>query len=133
MKLAHIPYENILAASMWQLEPTDQYERDLKWYLKKRPGELAAVLNNLQRYLNQLNAAPNSKAIMAGYLHPEQSGVIAVDQKGGGGNLQETRLYTFADDENKVLHLITIGNKDTQHDDVQQSSGFVKALKSGNA
>lgn len=118
---------------MWQLEPTDQYERDLKWYLKKRPGELAAVLNNLQRYLNQLNAAPNSKAIMAGYLHPEQSGVIAVDQKGGGGNLQETRLYTFADDENKVLHLITIGNKDTQHDDVQQSSGFVKALKSGNA
>ena len=117
---------------MWELQPTDQYERDLRWYQKKRPRELGAVLNNLQRYLNQLNAAPNAASIMAGYLHPEQNGVVAVDQKGGGGNLQETRLYMFADDQNKVLHLITIGNKDSQHDDVRQSSEYARSLKSSN-
>lgn len=114
---------------MWELEPTDQYERDLKWYQKKRLGELAAVLHNLQRYLRQLNASQNSKAIMAGYLHHEPSGVVAVDQKGGGGNLQETRLYTFADDKSHTLHLITIGNKYTQPEDIQQCSDFVKSLK----
>jgi hypothetical protein len=70
--------------------------------------------------------------LLTSFQNSSQAGVVEVDQKDGGRNLQETRLYTFADDENKVLHLITIGNKDTQHDDVQQSSGFVKALKSGN-
>ncbi len=118
----------------WELQPTDQYERDLRWYQKKRPRELAAVLNNLQRYLNQLNAAPNAASVMAGYLHSEQNGVVAVDQKGGGGNLQETRLYTYAhaEDAGRVLHLITIGNKDSQPGDVLQSSEYVRALRESN-
>lgn len=107
---------------MWELQPTDQYERDLRWYQKKRPRELAAILSNLQRYLNQLNAAPNAASVMAGYLHPKQNGVVAVDQKGGGGNLQETRLYAYAEDVGKVLHLITIGNKGTQPGDVLQKA-----------
>ena len=63
---------------MWQLEPTTQWERDKKWYEKKRPDELAGVLYNLKRYIHQLNAAPNPKAIMAGYIHPEPMGVVAL-------------------------------------------------------
>lgn len=113
---------------MWQLEPTTQWERDKKWYEKKRPTELAAVLHNLKRYMAQLNAAPNPKAVMAGYLHPEPMGVVAVDQRGGGGNLQETRLYLYPDEEQKVLYIITIGNKDEQSADVEFCKAFVKSL-----
>lgn len=113
---------------MWQLEPTTQWERDKKWYEKKRPDELAGVLYNLKRYVVQLNAAPNPKAIMAGYIHPEPMGVVALEQH-GGRNLQETRLYLYPDEAQKVLYIITIGNKDEQPSDVQFCKEFVDELK----
>jgi hypothetical protein len=118
-----------MAPSMWQIEPTTGWEKDQKHYAKKRPNELAAVMRNLQRYIALLNVSKNSKAVQAGYLHPESNGVLAIDQKGGGGNLQETRLYTFADDEKKVVYLIAIGDKDTQHSDVEYSKNFVISLR----
>jgi len=114
---------------MWHIEPTDQYEKDYKHYDKKRPNELAAVLRNLHRYKEMLDAAKNSRCVHAGFLHDEPKGVIAVDQKGFRASIQETRLYTFADDKTKTLHLITIGDKDTQSGDVRISEDFVSDLR----
>jgi hypothetical protein len=115
---------------MWEIEPTDSFERDQKHYRKKHPRELAAVLANLERYLKLLAKAPNSKAVVpAGFLHAEPAGVMAIDQKGGGPGLQETRLYTFADDRTRTLWLITIGNKDEQPDDIQFSRKFVASVR----
>jgi hypothetical protein len=110
---------------MWQIEPTSQWDRDRKYYEKKRPGEFAAVLRNLERYLALLNQAPNAKAVQAGYLHHEPAGVVAIDQKGGGASLQETRLYTFAKEPEQVIYLITIGNKDDQPSDIAFARDFV--------
>jgi hypothetical protein len=111
---------------MWQVEPTTQRERDTKWYQKKHPNELAAILRNLGRYLSHLNCTVNAKAVQAGFLHPEPMGIIAIDQKGGGNSLQETRAYTFADEAHKVLYVITIGNKQEQPSDIELSKDFVR-------
>jgi hypothetical protein len=54
---------------------------------------------------------------------------VAVDQKGGGANLAETRGYMFADEAKKVLYLITIGNKQSQSDDIELSKEFITSLK----
>ncbi len=62
-------------------------------------------------------------------MHTEQAGVLAIDQKGGGANLQETRLYTYADDDTKTVYLIAIGDKDAQHADVEYSKNFVKTMR----
>jgi predicted hotdog family 3-hydroxylacyl-ACP dehydratase len=115
---------------MWALVPSDQFDRDKRFYDKKHPRELAAVLHNAGRYLKLLNASKNSRSVQAGFLHTEQKGVIAVDQKGGGQALQQTRLYTYADDQKKDLHLITIGNKNEQSSDVKLASNFVDDLRS---
>ena len=114
---------------MWMIEPSTQFEKDQKWYDKKKPDELAAVMRNLERFLALLNQSKNSKSVEAGYLHKEPGGVIAIDQKGFRGNLQETRLYTFSIDETQTVHLITIGNKDTQHSDIEYSKNFAKQLQ----
>jgi hypothetical protein len=113
---------------MWGLEPSTQWQKDQKWYEKKRPDELAAVMRNLQRLLALLNCSKNSKMVEGGYLHKEPAGVIAVDQKGFSSNLQETRLYVYAVDDTRTVHLITIGNKDTQHSDIEYSKDFVARL-----
>ena len=113
---------------MWELEPTDLFVKLEAWYGKKRPAELAAVLRNLDRYVDLLNVAPNARTVQAVFLHGEPSGVVAVDQKGGGGNLAETRLYTYADDSTKVLYLILIGDKGSQAKDIQACREFVREL-----
>ena len=115
--------------SMWQIETTSRWEKDHKHYDKKRPDELAAVLNNLRRYLSLLKSAKNSKCVQAGFLHGEPMGVIAIDQKGGGGNLQETRLYVYTEDAKQVVHLLAIGDKDGQHADLEYCKHFVNALR----
>ena len=114
---------------MWNVEPSTQFERDQKWYDKKRPNELAAVLRNLARFLALLQVSKNSKSIEPGYLHKEPGGVIAIDQKGFSGNLEETRLYTFSIDETKIVHLITIGNKQSQNSYIEYSNDFVKQFQ----
>lgn len=64
---------------MWQLWITSDFERAKKHYDKKRPHELAAVLRNLDRLLEQLNTLPRCRAAQAGYLHHEPSGIWAID------------------------------------------------------
>lgn len=34
-------------------------------------------------------------------------------------------MYTYASEAEKTIYLITIGNKKTQHDDIQFSKNFV--------
>jgi hypothetical protein len=109
---------------MWRIQTTTSWEKDHKHYLKKHDSELAAVLRNLQRYLVLLNVSKNSKCVQAGYLHPEPGGVVAIDQKGLGANLQETRMYTFADDQQKIIYLLKISNKDSQHADIEYCRDF---------
>lgn len=113
---------------MWTIEPSLQMDKDKHWYAKKRPDELAAVMRNLQRYLMLLEVSRNSKCVQAGYLHPETMGVMAIDQKGFCGNLQETRLYIYTVDATQTVHLITIGDKDEQHSDIEFCKEFVKSV-----
>ena len=113
---------------MWTIETSTQWERDFKHYEKKHPRELAAVLRNLERYHELLNAAKNARAVQAGFLHPEPLGIVAVDQKGGGSGLQETRLYTFAQDDRQILWIITLGNKQSQAGDIRLAKEFVTHL-----
>jgi hypothetical protein len=121
-----IPTKNNAFFDMWQVESTAQWRKDIRHYEKKHPGELAAVLRNLKRYIGLLDGAPNFVAIQAGFLHSEGNGIVAIDQKGGGGNLQETCLYTYADGAKKVLYLITVGNKNEQPTYVELSKTFVE-------
>ncbi len=116
---------------MWTLAPTDSWNRAYGWYSKKRSNELAAVLRNLNRYVELLNAAKNAQSVAAGFLHFEPGGVVAVDQK-GGKNLQETRAYTFPWQETETLYLLTIGNKKQQPEDVKYCKKWVSEFRASH-
>ena len=114
---------------MWKLEPTDLFERKTQRLEKKNPRELSAVLQNLQRYLNALIEAGRPEIIKFGFIHHEPKGVKAIDQKGGGRNLKQTRLYTYAQISNNTLHLITIGDKGSQKRDLKICRDFVSRIR----
>lgn len=111
---------------MWRVEASPQWTKDEKRYSKKHPREMEAMLNNVDRYMAQIQISKNARCVQAGYLHREPMGVVAVDQKGGGPSLMESRMYTYADEGSKVLYLITIGNKNEQQSDLKFCKVFVQ-------
>jgi hypothetical protein len=114
---------------MWQVSPEDDYCRCHKWYEKKRSRELKAVLTNLDTFLTALQSGAKVQQIKVGFLHPEPCGVLAIDQRGAKGSLAETRLYVFPDDDTETLHLLTIGDKNSQAADIQRCKEFVEGLR----
>lgn len=115
---------------MWRFLVTSHFERAKHRYEKKRPEELAAVLRNLDRLREQLDGLPHCRTAQAGYLHHEPAGLWAIDQKGPSRTkLQETRLYIFSVDETKTLHIITVGNKNSQAADLRCALEYARSLE----
>jgi hypothetical protein len=115
---------------MWSLRIAAEFQRAKKHYDKKRPAELAAVLRNLDRLMEQLNTLPHCRAAQAGFLHHEPAGLWAIDQKGPSRvRLQETRLYVYPSAADTTLHIITLGNKNTQAADLRCALAYVRSLE----
>jgi len=114
---------------VWRTLQTDEYDRRLKRLHKNRPRETMAVLSNLETFLEALNGGISPKPPAFGFLHVEPSDVLAVDQKGGGNKLAQTRLYVYPDAAKKTLYLLTVGDKSTQRDDIETCKRFVAQIK----
>ena len=114
---------------MWKLAATDGYERRHKRYVKDHPRELQAVLDNLDTYVQSLQAGVKPPQIRHGFMHAEPLGVVAIDQKGGGKSLAQTRLYVYPDTETETLHVISLGDKRSQADDIANCRTFVNDLR----
>jgi hypothetical protein len=116
-------------AQKWTLEKTDEVTRRFKRWSKKNKRELAAVLANLDRLLTALNSGANLESIKFGFIHREPNGVIAIDQKGGGAGLSQARLYCYPHKGALVVHLITLGDKNSQkNQDIPFCKKFVLDL-----
>lgn len=114
---------------MWNLEPCEEYERRFKKWPKKHKRELLAMLNNLDVFLKALLGGQKPSAAKFGFIHPEPCGVLAIDQKGAGPGVKETRLYIYPDEAHECVRLITLGDKDSQREDIQTCTRFVEALR----
>ena len=114
---------------MWKLVLTDEYERRHKRYEKDHPRELQAVLDNLDTYFKSLEAGIKPLQIRHGFMHNEPLGVVAIDQKGGGKSLAQTRLYVYPDTEAEILFIITLGDKRSQKNDLETCRSFISNLR----
>ena len=114
---------------MWTVDETDEYGRRFKRYQKDHPRELQAVLDNLNMYFQALLGGVRPLQIRHGFTHAEPQGVVGIDQKGGGKNLAQTRLYVYPDTDTEILYLITLGDKRSQKADLASCRDFVTALR----
>lgn len=113
---------------MYHLEPTEEYVKRQKKWPKKHHRELVAMLHNLDTVQQTLKSGLPPSRLCFGFLHHEPLNIKAVDQKGGGAGLKECRLYFFADESTRILHLVTIGDKSTQSEDISNCKHFVESL-----
>jgi putative component of toxin-antitoxin plasmid stabilization module len=113
---------------MWALQAEAEYEKRVGKWPKKHRREFGAMHDNLDTFLKALQRGAKLEQIRFGFLHPEPRGVLAIDQKGGGAGLKETRLYTYPNKTAQLVHVITIGDKSTQEADIKYSCEFVDNL-----
>lgn len=124
----------------WVIEATDQFTRDLKKLSKNQAGEHLAVMRNLQIYFDSHGNSPKPSLIQHGFLHIEPTGIRAIDQTGGAlpdgtkrQKMKETRLYTYSDLQSKKLHLLCIGDKQSQPKDIQFSKKQVEEIRKASS
>jgi hypothetical protein len=99
---------------------------------KNHPNELKAVFENLSKYVSTLEKGVKPVLIQMGCIHPEKKGAISIDQRGQKGRLMQTRLYLFADETTQTLHLITLGDKRTQSEDIKECNEYIEKLRKEN-
>lgn len=114
---------------MWSVNPLDSYDSRRRKWPKKYKRELVAMHDNLDTFLEALNRGQRPADAKFGFIHPEPHGVLAIDQKGGGPHVKESRLYIYAEPETDTVHLITLGDKNSQSEDLEQCKEFMKELR----
>jgi hypothetical protein len=115
----------------WQIEQSEMFKSRFRKFQKNRPNEAEAVFDNLDTYFRTLQSVGNPLQVKAGFIHDESDGIKAIDQRGGGKNLTQTRLYIYPEVERQILHIISIGTKTDQKSDVNECRDYIKPLKSG--
>ncbi len=119
---------------MWGIEKATGYDNKFKKYSRKHEAEASAALNNLQVYVDVLNDTNNLQlANKLSFVHSEPEGIVAIDERGveseKKGKLKATRLYVYAAVINQTVHLLGIGDKDSQNQDLKNYSKVAKRLK----
>ena len=119
---------------MWSMELHDGVEKRHKQFEKKWLHELTNVMRNLQELVVALDNGVRPEQLKGlRFVRSEPAGVLAIDQSGPGkgAKLVPLRLYVYPDETDQVLHIIGLGDKTTQKDDIKQSTEFVKGLLRG--
>jgi len=114
---------------MWRILKTGEFERRYKRYDKKKRQQLLAVTNNLARFVTLLNAGRKPKPLAYGFLRDEGLGILRISEAGSAARVAATRLYVYPDAEREDLYLLTIGDKNSQSDDIESCKRFVKKLR----
>lgn len=116
---------------MWTIEYNEAGKKDFRKYEQKHRCEFAACFRNLERLRTQfLDKGKVFGGIDVGYLHNEKHGMYAIGQT-GVAHAKETRLYIYPDSIRKVIHVLLIGDKDSQANDIERAHELAKDIING--
>ena len=77
--------------------------------IRKNLERTVDIVNMLDKSIHQINFGP---------LRCEFGNVFRVSEQGTGAGLTPVRLYFFFNKEEKILHLLCLGTKTRQRDDL---------------
>lgn len=91
---------------------------------------IANVLANFEAYLRvlELGTHPEQAKRLFPFIHDEKSGLVAIDQRPPKGGFQ-IRLYVFPHIPTRTVHVVAIGDKSTQENDIRFCHRYVKEIE----
>lgn len=94
-------------------------------FVKKHAAEYASCMRNLDRLLALLNTGIPFRADLFGFLRSEGGNLYRIGQSGLVGAM-ETRLYVYIRIANKNIFVITVGDKNSQPDDINRAKAIIQ-------
>lgn len=99
-----------------------------KDYNKKHPQEFAACIDNLGQVVELLGRFGGVKGFQVGFFRSEKQGVYRIGQT-AVKHAKETRLYIYLDEVGRRIYLLTIGDKDSQVDDIRRCQEIARSIR----
>lgn len=104
----------------WNISISGDVEPEICAYGKIHPREVASVMVNLDRVMQQLGQGKRIGGFQFGFFRPEGNGVYRIGQT-GVKNAKETRLCICPDETTHVVRVLAIGDKDSQQRDIRRA------------
>lgn len=114
----------------WTLLKSDGYPEKRQSKLARGHETLVAnVLANLAAYFKalELGTHPEQAKRAFPFVHDEKRGLVAIDQRPPKGGFQ-IRLYVYPQTDAGTLHVIAIGDKSSQEDDIRFCHRYIKEI-----
>lgn len=111
----------------WGIDNTLAEKGTIKRYQKRHPDEVASCYANLLLVLDRLNFGIPFAKVEYGFLRPEGGNVFRIGQT-GLRHARETRLYIYVKVVETTIFVLTVGDKDSQQDDINRCKRATKNL-----
>lgn len=120
-------------AMAWTDYTCDEFSERFKAFFKKNKLEAQGALANLNFFLEQLQDGrmPEQLKHELSFVHSEPLGILAISEKHGARYATKPkplRIYVFPSLPDSVLHILTMGDKSTQSDDIKHCKQTVERL-----
>lgn len=112
----------------WSVDHSLAERRRFKDFYKKHPREYAACFDNLGQVVELLGRFGGVKGFQIGWFRSEGQGVYRIGQT-AVKHAKETRLYVFLNEAERRIHVLTIGGKDSQSEDIRRCHAVARNLK----
>ncbi len=112
----------------WQVETAYASQGKFKRFARKYPREYESVFTNLEKVMRLLRSGNKLGSFQIGFFRSEGDGVYRIGQTAVPG-AKESRLYLFPDEQNRVMYVLNIGDKDSQDVDINESKRLATAIK----
>jgi len=105
---------------MWSVSEDSEFVKKRDKWPKKHRREMVTMLTHANTVLVALNAGtkPEQCKSLRG-VRSEPQGLLATDQTGLGKNALVSRMYLYPDIDDCCLYFLSVGDKDSQPDDIQ--------------
>ena len=97
-------------------------------FQKQHPLEYKSLFANLSKIVGLLDSGHKIGGFNVGFFRSEGNEVYRIGQT-GVPHAKESRLYIYPDQSIKTLYILTIGDKDSQQDDINTSKTIVSKIQ----
>ncbi len=113
----------------WQIDTNYANPGKFKKFSGAHCREFASLNANLDKIMRILKGGQKVGGFRVNFFRSEGGDVYRIGQI-GVPSAKESRLYVHPDEQNRVMYVLNIGDKDTQPRDVNESKDMVKAIRS---
>jgi len=112
----------------WQIENAYASPNKFKRFAGKHPAEFDSLFANLNKVKRLLECGHKIGGFRVAFFRSEGEGVYRVGQT-GVHSAKESRLYVFPDEQNHLMYILNVGDKDSQSRDIDESKQIVRRIK----